>query len=112
MEPQELNTKVCKLFGIDASQCVKLTIEFDPLYPPKATAEMFQKATNDEIVTTLYGYKHLVKAMPESDEDKIRKFICSMRNSEVQSFPIHELFDSEFGDGEFVRIFGAEASGE
>lgn len=69
MNLAELNTKVCELFGIDASQCVKLTVEFNPLYPPKAIAEMFPKATNEEIIKTLDGYKHLAKSGDDKSGD-------------------------------------------
>jgi hypothetical protein len=69
MELQELNSNVCKLFGIDAGSCVKLTIEFSPTEPPRATAEMLPAESNDEIITTLDGFKHLVKSADDASAD-------------------------------------------
>jgi hypothetical protein len=67
MTLEELNAKICECFGIEAGNCVKLILEFSALEPPKVTAEMFPKVANEEILTTLDGYKHLVNFKQYSD---------------------------------------------
>jgi hypothetical protein len=63
MEAKKLNQEVCSLFGIDSSQCSKLTIEFAAGMPPKATADIY-KPTESELMDLLAQYKHLMKKSP------------------------------------------------
>jgi hypothetical protein len=69
MEANNLNQEVCELFGIDSSQCSRLTVEFAAGRPPKATADIY-KPTDSELIDLLAKYKNLMKKsepMPDSE---------------------------------------------
>jgi hypothetical protein len=84
---------------------------------------MGNQSTKDKIKFILDQYvadidasciDELTDLFAESDNinNKTREFIKLIRSLESQSTPMHEIFDMEFGDGEFVRIFGEDKADE